>query len=180
MNVKEALQAVLSQPVMTPSDADRAREAAELLSGYLRLEAAAERLVGEADNRTTPPTTRGSDLLGSTLHDAERVLEAAGVPLHVKELGARIKGRGWRHPRSSNARPDQILFQLAARLPRYPETFQRVAPNTFGLSRWSSSSHVQHPRPKTSIFRGPADATGRAIGESDEPLTGPDSSWRSS
>ena len=179
MEVRKELQGVLSTDIKTADDADRAREAADLLAALLRIESAAARLLG---HREEVRSTGGADLRGMTLHDAaEQVLEDAGVPLHVKELGMRIKARGWTHPRSSHPRPDQIFFQLAARLPRYSDRFHRVGPNTFALARWEESPQgVTRRRPRTSLFRGPGEAIGRAASESEEPVTGGEASWRSS
>jgi hypothetical protein len=179
MSIPEDLRDVLSGEIKTADDAERAREAADLLAALLRIESAAARLLGQEQESNS---TRATDLRGMTLHDAaEQVLDDAGVPLHVKELGMRIKARGWTHPRSSHPRPDQILFQLAARLPRYPSRFRRVGPNTFALTRWEKSSgRGRARRPRTSLFRGPGEAIGRTTGESEEPVIGGEASWRSS
>jgi hypothetical protein len=88
--------------------------------------------------------------------------------MHVSELGDVIKVRGWRHPRSTNARPDQIQYQLAARLPRHPEVFKKFAPNTFGLAKWGDSPpRTERPRPRLGIKTGV------------EPYTGPSARWLS-
>ena len=178
MQLRDELEARIRRPVATARDAAAVRHAAELLEELLRLEDRAR----EVGPGTEPDGARDGDLRGLPLHlAAEKVLEQAGVPLHVKELGARIKAGGWRHPRSTRAQPRQILFQLAARLPQHPETFRRVAPNTFGLTRWGTSGgDPERHRPKTGLFRGPGDAVGRAAGETAPVVTDPDSAWRSS
>ena len=172
--LEEQLAEILRKPVRTSTDAEAAARAAEaLLEILLARERAELALAPAAEARGT---TAG-DLSGLTLHDAAaRVLEQAGIPLHVKELGKRIKGGGWKHPRSRNARREQIQFQLAARLPRYPDRFQRVAPNTFGLKGWSERM-LQRPKPMLGLFRGPPGGIGRESGERfDEPARTP---WRS-
>jgi HB1, ASXL, restriction endonuclease HTH domain len=178
MSTREDLEAAIRQQVRTANDAERIGQAAELLAEYLNLEERARRIVNQLPEGGSDP----SDLRGLSLHAAaERVLADAGLPLHVRELGARIKAGGWRHPRSTTANPQQILFQLAARLPRYPKTFRRVAPNTFALTRWETEgSSAKRRPPKTGLFLGPGSAIGRAIGESKEPISGEGSTWRSS
>jgi hypothetical protein len=178
MDVQQELKRVIGQPIATPRDADRVHRAAELLAEHLRLEQSARELIEQSAN-----ADRGrDDLRGMSLHDAaERVLEDAGTPLHVKELGSRLKARGWRHPRSSNAHPERINFQLAARLPKHPDRFRRVAPNTFGLVKWDSDGAVRKARrPRTGLFSGTGQAVGRSIGETTEPLDDEAASWRSS
>jgi hypothetical protein len=179
MELKDALERELSTPVRSPGDADRHGEVAGLLGAYLRLEARAQAVLQETDKKTEGVSD--GHLRGMTLHDAaERVLEDAGVPLHVRELGARIKAGGWRHPRSV-ARPDQILYQLAARLPRHPDRFRRVAPNTFALAKWDQEGHRPRGRtPHVPLFRGSGEPVGRRIGESDDHVSGEDFAWRSS
>jgi hypothetical protein len=139
LNVEEQLRSILSRPIETPEDADRAREAADLLASCLRIEAQARRFLSVG--QPGPTGSREESFSGLPLHEAaRRVLEEAGVPLHARDLGARIKARGWHHPRSKVAKPHQIMHQLAARLPRFPEVFQRVAPQTFGLTSWHPDS----------------------------------------
>src|SRR6266508_6618209 len=177
MQVRDELEKAIRGPIQGPRDAERIRRAAELLGEYLILEERARRLLGGSTADESPAT----DLRGLSLDDAaERILKEAGVPLHVRELGARIKARGWRHPRSKNARPDQILYQLAARLPRHPDRFRRVSPNTFGMSNWEERQGrpSAHP-PRTSLFHG-GGRIGALIAESDEPVTDEEAVWRSS
>jgi HB1/ASXL restriction endonuclease-like protein with HTH domain len=178
MDVRNELEQAIAQHIRTPSDANRVREAADLLADYLVLEQRVQDLIHKpaADG----PIEGG--LRGMTLHDAaERALEEAGVPLHVRELGARIKAGGWKHPRSSNARPERIFFQLAARLPQHPERFRRVAPNTFALTKWGDDgAERKAPRPRKALFQGPGRAIGRMTGESDEPVEAGEAAWRSS
>jgi hypothetical protein len=107
------------------------------------------------------------------------VLEEAGQPLHAKELGSRIKARGWKHPRGAPS-PNQIVYQLAARLPRHPHRFRRVAPNTFGLAKWEDDVGPRAPRkPALALFKGPGGSTARDIGDSHEQPAG-EAAWRSS
>jgi hypothetical protein len=116
---------------------------------------------------------------GRTLHAAAKsVLEQAGTPLHVSELGRRIKAGGWKHKRSPNPRRDQINYQLAARLPRYPETFVRLAPNTFGLVSWGATPAAR-PTARLGLFDGGGKVTGRAIGDHPDAAGGA-GEWRSS
>ncbi|HYV02290.1 MAG TPA: HTH domain-containing protein [Actinomycetota bacterium] len=180
MGVKEDLEAVLERTPRTPEDAEAMQEAASILASYLRLEEQVARLSGRSKRGEEAVRDQGS-LRGLTLHEAaRRVLLRAGVPLHARELGTRIKAGGWTHPRSRVARPEQIVFQLAARLPRHPDTFVRVAPNTFGLVEWGERDAPPRPRPRLGVFLGPGRAVGREIGDSDEPVAGEAWSWRSS
>lgn len=156
---------------------ERASEAAKLLADYYRLvervEALRSRGGGEGEARPT-----NSDFGRLTLHEAALlVLREVGYPLHARELGERIKAKGWRHRRSRVARPDQIVYQLAARLPRYPQLFVRVAPNTFGLREWNE--HRAQPKaPRLATFHGPGKPVARTISSSEEHLR--EASWRSS
>jgi hypothetical protein len=186
--IQQELGSILTRPITTPEEAEAAQEAAGLLATYLRL----ERRVGELRDHPAQGATGhpNGDLRGTTLDEAARaVLQDAGVPLHARELGARIKARGWRHPRSKVARPDQIVYQLAARLPRDP-AFRRVAPNTFALAEWDEGSENgdagegrpvrRRPRPRVGLFHGGGRVTGRLIAESDEPFASKEPGWRSS
>jgi hypothetical protein len=159
--LKERLQEILRRPVITARDAEEAGEAAHALADLIRGEERAFRLLdrgplADPAERPTPSKPRGS-LAGLPLHDAaRRVLETAGWPMHVRDLGVRVKAGGWRHPRSSRAKPDQIQFQLAAQLARHPETFRKFAPNTFGLVSWGDSPPRHgRPQPPTGLFRSP-------------------------
>ena len=167
-DIKEQLQALLSKPVESAADADRAAEAAEVLAAYLRATERAQRLL-LIDELAAEPDVRppaAGDLAGLTLHDAaEQVLERAGVPLHARELGKRIKAGGWTHPRSQNAKPDLIVYQLAARLPRHPDRFLRVAPNTFALTCWGNGEGVQRRRPTLGLFSSKDAPSGAEIGD---------------
>jgi len=180
MSIREDLEATMRQPVRTAKDAERIGQAAALLAEYLNFEERARRLAG--DSNLSSDLKGSGDLGGMTLDNAaEDVLDEAGVPLHVRELGARIKARGWRHPRSRNARPDQIFFQLAARLPRHPDRFRRVSPNTFALVGWDEGgAAAKRPRPKTGLFSGPGTAIAETTADTDEPFTAEASGWRSS
>jgi hypothetical protein len=177
--IRQQLEDALSGRPKSPAEAERAAKAAEALAAYLRLEANVERLLAP-DGRPPPHGAQNtSSLEGLTLHEAaQRVLEQAAVPLHVKELGNRIKAGGWKHKRSPNARPDQIRYQLAARLPRHPDVFIRVSPNTFGLVGWGSEPSPP-PKPRVGLFGGGKKPTGRDLGSHPEaPATA--GRWRSS
>ena len=178
-DLKARLEEILARPKVTVRDAEEALEAAQVLADLLRVEERALHLIaGE-----TPPGDRGSaDLAGLTLDEAARlVLEDEGRAMHGRELGAAIKARGWRHPRSKVARPDQIVFQLAARLPKHPD-FVRVAPNTFGLRKWQEHPKPRSPKPKLPLFRGTG--AGPSAAEIDEHrdaiFTDERARWRSS
>jgi len=152
----------MSRPKTTVADAEDAAEAARALADLLRGEARALRLLRDAETadptrEPSEPRPGGLPLAGLTLHEAaHRVLETAGWPMHVHDLGVRIKAGGWRHPRSTNPSPDQIEYQLAARLPRHPEVFKKFGPNTFGLTAWGDSPpRREAPKPRLGIFRSP-------------------------
>jgi hypothetical protein len=160
--LKRRLEEIMSRPKATVRDAEEAAEAAKALAELMRAEARALRLLRvsppkDPAGEPAKPRPGGLPLQGLSLHEAaHRVLETWGWPMHVRELGVRIKSGGWRHPRSTNARPDQIQYQLAARLPRHPETFRRFAPNTFGLAAWGDSPpRREAPKPRLGIFRSP-------------------------
>lgn len=175
-DLRERLESALSVPPKTAIEAERAARAAEALAAYLRLEDSVGALL-----RADEPGSLGKEresLAGLTLHEAARsVLKRAGVPLHGREIGKRIKAGGWTHKRSKNARPDQIVYQLAARLPRHPDMFVRVAPNTFALVEWGAP--VQGPKPRLGLFEGEGKPTGRDIGEQPGDSAGA-GQWRSS
>jgi len=158
--IRGRLEAIIGRPKLTSRDAEEASEAAKALADLLRGEERALRLI-DKPAAASPPDAADGSLAGLTLHEAaRRVLERAGWPMHVRDLGTRIKAAGWRHPRSRNARPDQIEYQLAARLPRHPETFVRLAPNTFGLALWGDTPpRPARPRPAlgSATSRGPFD-----------------------
>lgn len=172
--LKRRLEEIMSRPKATARDAEEAAEAAKALAELMRGEERALRLLRAtlpADRGREPvqPRAGGLPLAGLSLHEAaRRVLETAGWPMHVRDLGVRIKAGGWRHPRSTNARPDQIEYQLAARLPRHPETFKKFAPNTFGLAAWGDSPpRREAPKPRLGIPSG------------GEPYEGPSARWLS-
>jgi hypothetical protein len=180
VEVKEQLESVISRPIDSPEQAEVAQEAAELLATYLRVRDRTRRLMASAEDPRTEEASNG-DLKGLPLHRAaELVLEEGGTPLHARELGARMKARGWRHPRSTVARPEQIVHQIAARLPKHPETFRRIAPQTFALTKWGDRRFAPSKRkPRLALFSGPGDPIGRTAGTSDEPITSEGTSWRS-
>ena len=174
----DRLSALLREPVRRPEDAERAAKVAEALADLLRASEKAEQILG--GQRDNASVRSSKSLAGKTLQDAaEVVLEESGSPLHAKELGKRMKARGWSHPRGPSG-PDQIVHQLAARLPKYPRRFRRVAPNTFGLAKWSESTAAVSPRlPRVGLFSGPGGDIARQIGESPDVPPGV-SAWRSS
>lgn len=170
------LARLLQEPIGRPDDAERAGKAAEALAELLRAEEKAESILAERQNRAR--IGGSTTLAGKSLQDAaEAVLKTAGTPLHAKELGSRIKARGWTHPRGKPARPDQIVHQLAARLPRDPQRFERIGPNTFGLVAWREGTAVSPQRPRVGLFSGPGGSIGRKTGESPDAAAG-SSEWR--
>lgn len=177
MGPREQLEEIVRGPYLSAIDAERAARAAAVLAAYLRADEEAERLLRAVHEHSIDD--EHDDFSALTLHEAaEQVLADADVPLHVRELGAHIKARGWRHRRPVS-RPDQINFQLAALLPRHPDIFERVAPNTFGLVRWRSERpRTDRPKPRTALFRGDGTVTGAMIG--DRPDDSARSEWRSS
>jgi hypothetical protein len=150
--LKDRLKAAMAGPILTPEDAERAARAAEALAAYIRAESSAERALALEEAQSSRAPSAG-DLGGLKLEDAaERVLDRAGRPMHVRELGTRIKDGGWDHPRSRNPRSDQVNYQLAARLPRdRAARFRRVAPNTFGLVGWDHETRAR-PKPTFGLF----------------------------
>lgn len=180
-DLRDRLERILAEPPETAADAERAARAAEALAEYLRLEEKTRPLLegGDGIGAPRPRDVASGPLAGVALHEAaRRVLEEAGVPLHVRELGKRVKARGWTHKRSAAARPDQINYQLAARLPRYPDIFVRVSPNTFGLRKWATDTH-ERPKPRLGLAQHAGKPTAREIAErSDAPLAA--ERWRSS
>lgn len=178
MDVKERLESVLSMNVSSPEDAERAGEAAQLLATYLRLE---ERVRALTESREETGRPEGQSVAGLTLPDAaERVLDAEGVPLHARDLGALMKARGWRHPRSKVARPELILHQLAGRLPR-DSRFRRVAPQTFALAKWGDESPGGRRKPKLPLFEGPGTSIAAEMDNAPEaPFEDERAAWRSS
>lgn len=177
-DLKDKLEEVLGAPPKTSAGAERAARAAEALAAYLRLEESVNSWLDSAASTEYKPTGK-DDLVGLTLHQAaERVLEGAGTPLHVRELGKRIKAGGWTHKRSKNPRADQINYQLAARLPRHADVFVRVSPNTFGLVKWDRAEGA-HRKPRVALYRGSDESLGRKSGEHPD-LSARSAKWRSS
>lgn len=181
MELKDRLEAELRKPVRSTQDAQRVARIAETLAQLLRASENAHRVLGDLGEVAPPNTQEEPSLASFTLHDAaERVLERAGIPLHVKELGRRIKAGGWRHPRGEPSRPDQLLYQLAARLPRHPDKFRRVAPNTFALVKWGEKGTAKSlSRPRVGLFAGEGAITGRQTGQKQDDVP-QDDEWRSS
>jgi hypothetical protein len=175
MGLKERLEEVVADS----TDGDEAKRASELLIQLIRLERQATLVLASAERKPDGVRREAHRL---TLHAcAEVILRESGRPMHVRELGAAIKATGWTHPRSRHARPDQILYQLAARLPRYPQ-FARVAPNTFALTEWGTSGpSAERPRPRLGVAKSKGDRPAREI---DEELSGygdeERAAWRSS
>lgn len=144
--LKNRLERLVAQGADAPGGAATAGEAGELLLNLIRLEGRAGQLLsGTGEGKANPEF----GFEGLALQEAAlRVLVSVGAPLHVRELSARIKAGGWRH-RRAGAHPGQLMHQLAARLPKYPE-FSRVRPNTFALSAWGNrppSGAAGPPRP---------------------------------
>lgn len=158
--MKNALERVVAgRPGDDPAVAE---EAGRLLLEVIRLEGRADRLLSRADRDPVKPES----FHGMPLQEAAyQVLLVVNEPLHVRELAARIKAGGWRHPRSEG-RPEQLAQQLAARLPRYPE-FKRVRPNTFGLAQWAEPSPAASRGPRA-LFGGTNENLGSWIGEHPE------------
>ncbi len=180
-DLRERLEELLQRHPKTPADAEQAARAAEALALYIRLEAQVEQVLrlGDVKSESHPHSTDEGRFKGMSLHAAAaEVLEEANVPLHVRELGKRIKAGGWTHKVSKNPRADQINYQLAARLPRHPQTFVRVAPNTFALREWRQTEKKQ-ARPRLGLFGGPAKPSARDIGDHPD-LAATASTWRSS
>lgn len=152
--VKMQLEEIMRRPKVTVRDAEEAAEAARALADLMRAEERTLRLLRATAGSSSVATSGTRSFAGLPLHEAAYiVLSRAGWPMHVRDLGVRIKIGGWLHPRSKNARPDQIEFQLAARLPRHPETFRKVAPNTFGLVEWGDSPpRTKRPKPQLGIL----------------------------
>jgi hypothetical protein len=172
-DLRAGLESEIGEAPRTQEDAERLAKIASLLGEYIRLEREAEAVLSGA-----VATQASGDLAGVTLQDAaERVLGEGGIPLHVRELGKRIKGGGWRHPRSKNAQDDLINYQLAARLPRHSDRFERVAPNTFGLVRWRRGARPGRAKPRLGLFSGPGNDIARRIGDSPDEAAGA-SAWR--
>ena len=173
--LRRRLEAAIEGPILTPEDAERAARAAEALAAYLRAETVAERALALDAH---PDMPRSGGLEGLKLEDAaERVLDRVGRPMHVRELGNRIKGGGWDHPRSRNPRPDQVNYQLAARLPRdRASRFRRVAPNTFGLVRWDHKPQAR-PKPTFGLFASHNGPSARETGDRFDEVAG--TPWRS-
>lgn len=168
------LREILAAEIDSPEAAELAARAAEALAAYMRAERSAAEVLG-----LEPPEEEPGGLAGKTLDDAaEIVLREAGLPLHVRDLGTRIKAAGWRHPRARNPRPDQIYFQLAARLPRHPDRFRRVAPNTFGLAEWGDVTRKPARMPRTGLFDGEGRVSIDEINEGRAPVEA--QPWRSS
>lgn len=158
--LKARLEEILARPKLTSRDAEEAVEAAQIIADLLRCEERALRLFEDLDpaGSSGTPTTHarsGSKLVGLTLHEAaRRVLAEAGWPMHASDLAVRIKVGGWRSPRRKSATPAQLVAQLAARLPRYPETFRRVAPNTFALTEWGDNPpRAERPKPLIGVIK---------------------------
>ena len=177
MDLRDELEELVKGHFSSADDAERAARAASALAAYLRADEMAQHAVRAPGANSA--ANAGMSFEGLSLHvAAERALEQAGVPLHVKELGRRVKARGWKHQRPVS-RPDQINYQLAARLPRHDDVFIRVAPNTFALVRWGEGrSKGALAKPRTGLFRGPGGAIGASLGERSEEVV--ESAWRSS
>jgi hypothetical protein len=161
--IRQALEDLIGEPDADERDVARA---SEVLVEMLRVEGRARRIVARRVGERRQPVRSPGSLDHLTLHEAaRRVLEDAGFPMHVRDLGTRIKARGWRHPRARSAPFDHLLHQLSARLPRHPE-FVRIRPNTFALKAWGGDlSGRTRPRPRAGLFEGDGFPWARWIGE---------------
>jgi hypothetical protein len=156
-SLKRRLEALVAG---SETDHEVAAKAGAVLLDLIRVEGRANQLLaaGPASGLVT------ESFLGMPLQRAAvKVLEDAGEPLHVRELAARIKAGGWRHPRA-RGRGDQLTQQLAARLPRYAE-FRRVRPNTFGLASWGDQPRRRTEKRPRALFEGTDRNVARWIGE---------------
>ena len=174
--LKARLEALVAGGSTTESNPDMAREAGELLLELIRLEARADRLMQAARAQVRDP---GAPLQGLRLHDAAlTVLRDAGQPLHAREISAQMRAGGWSHPRTRRAPPEQLVHQLAARLPRHSNLFRRVAPNTFALVEWSDGHQRAVREQPSALFRGAPGDLARWIG--DHPEAPFEETWPSS
>ncbi|MEX2394500.1 MAG: winged helix-turn-helix domain-containing protein [Actinomycetota bacterium] len=172
----ERLRAVLTEVPSDRAGAERAARASGLLAEFYGLCERADELLQEPE---PPSDTHGSDVKGLTLHEAaKRVLEDAGTPLGLHELSRRIRARGWQHPRSTRALPEQLYHQLSAQLPKKTDTFERVSRGTFGLRGWNDPN-VERPKPRLGVFSAPGQLSAREISEREDELYEPPP-WRSS
>lgn len=168
--MKGELERLVGRPDTTPAIAE---EAGRLLLDVIRVEGRVDRFLATIEPGSEPGP---AGFQGMPLQDAaRRVLSGAGVPLHVRELAARVKAGGWRHRRESG-QPDQLAHQLAARLPRY-DTFRRVRPNTFGLAEWGEGAPPSGGQP-VPLFTGTDRGLAEWIGE--HPEAPFEDSWPSS
>ena len=111
-------------------EAEIAKLKGELASAEAYLQAlndSVKMLPRDASDDTSAPTIRPNSLVGRALE----LLKTAGVPMHVNEilteLGLPIENR------------NSVASQLSA-YTRRGDTFERTAPNTFGLRAWGSAS----------------------------------------
>lgn len=165
------LRALTGRPIDSPADGRVVEEAARLLTMLLEME---ERVAVLEGGATPPPegemvgehAPAYGDFKTLPLHEAaRRVLLEDGFVMHARTLAIRLYIRGWRPRRTPDAKPRRIADQIAARLPRHPETFVRVAPNTFWLVGVEARPR---PRPTLPLFSGPGDLDAKALTESDD------------
>lgn len=166
--MKEELERFIAHYADVGEAQDAVAEAEQLLVDYIKLEGRARRVV---NSRRGPATGVADDsLAGLSVHEAaRRVLEDEARPMHAKELGARMKARGWRHPRGQPAQPNQIVNSLAAQLPKRPAVFRRVAPQTFALVEWGDAATQRRPpKPRVGLFKGTGAGISGLIGDHPE------------
>lgn len=152
------MEGLIAEAVGDPARAGAVAEAAAILRDHHRLVARARAVLGEDD----APERAGAGVLARvgehapaydagqpyrydpalithqrSLHEMVRVLlEAMERPMHVRAIAAHIRGSGWRSPRGGADTPGKLEAQIASRLVKHPDLFERVAPNTFGLAGW--------------------------------------------
>lgn len=130
---------------LTLMDAQRAEKAAELAAIENRLREAFGILSGEAVTPTKPKSRHGfiggkrarPIQHGSSVWWSAKALYLIGKPLHIKKLIDRIKQE------SGETFKQATLVSNLTRYVRYGDTFNRPAPNTFGLIDFSQDIEVQ-------------------------------------
>lgn len=180
--LRRRLEEILARPKATRRDAEEAVEAAQAIADLMDAEERALRLVSGRADLSSPAERPPEILTGLTLHEAARaVLAQAGWPMHVRDLAVRVKTGLWHNPRGKDANAKQLALQLAARLPRHPEIFRRVAPNTFALAGWGDNPpRKERPKPLIGIFASDGTHAARDIDEELETILEDErNQWRS-
>lgn len=170
-SLRSRLDELVKRPISSPEAGRLVEEAARLLTTLLEIE---QRVAELEDGKPLRPAKVGerapvygaADFGALSLHDAaERVLSEAGFPMHVRDLAVRLIAREWRGRNAARPKPRPLADQLAARLPRHPETFVRVRPNTFALV--GMDPHAKRPKPSVGIFEGPEGFSAAEIDDSE-------------